>query len=87
MTNQTAAISAIHFINPLPQVPMLTAIVVAVATPGVALSLSIEIYRQYNTLKCDDIQGSWIWRPDGTRPLFCFFVYQYLDHLEFTLDT
>ena len=39
-------ISAVQFINPLPHVLMLTAIVVAVATLGVALSLIIKIYRQ-----------------------------------------
>jgi multicomponent Na+:H+ antiporter subunit C len=49
------AISAAHFINPLPHVLMLTAVVVAVATLGVALSLIIKIYRQYNTLEEDEI--------------------------------
>lgn len=44
-----------HFINPLPHVLMLTAIVVAVATLGVALALVIKIYRQYNTLEEDEI--------------------------------
>jgi multicomponent Na+:H+ antiporter subunit C len=34
---------------------MLTAIVVAVATLGVALALVIKIYRQYNTLEEDEI--------------------------------
>jgi multicomponent Na+:H+ antiporter subunit C len=43
------------FINPLPHVLMLTAIVVAVATLGVALALSIKIYREYETLEEDDI--------------------------------
>ena len=49
------AINAAHFINPLPHVLMLTAIVVAVATLGVALALTIKIYRQYNTLEEDEI--------------------------------
>jgi multicomponent Na+:H+ antiporter subunit C len=49
------AIEATHFINPLPHVLMLTAIVVAVATLGVALSLAIKIYREYNTLEEDEI--------------------------------
>ena len=49
------AISATHFINPLPHVLMLTAIVVAVATLGVALSMVIKIYREYNTLEEDEI--------------------------------
>ena len=48
-------IYAAHFINPLPHVLMLTAIVVAVATVGVALSLIIKIYRQYNTLEENEI--------------------------------
>ena len=48
-------IEASHFINPLPHVLMLTAIVVAVATLGVALSLIIKIYRRYNTLEEDEI--------------------------------
>jgi multicomponent Na+:H+ antiporter subunit C len=34
---------------------MLTAIVVAVATLGVALSMVIKIYREYNTLEEDEI--------------------------------
>ena len=49
------AISATQFINPLPHVLMLTAIVVAVATLGVALSMVIKIYREYNTLEEDEI--------------------------------
>jgi multicomponent Na+:H+ antiporter subunit C len=49
------AVQATHFINPLPHVLMLTAIVVAVATLGVALSLVIRIYKEYNTLEEDEI--------------------------------
>ena len=41
---------AAHYINPLPHVLILTAIVVSVATTGVALALSIIIYRRYGTL-------------------------------------
>ena len=48
-------IQAAHFINPLPHVLMLTAIVVAVATLGVALSLIIKVYKEYNTLEEDEI--------------------------------
>ena len=48
-------IRAANYINPLPHVLMLTAIVVAVATLGVALSLIIRIYQQYDTLEEDDI--------------------------------
>jgi multicomponent Na+:H+ antiporter subunit C len=36
---------------------MLTAIVVAVATLGVALALAIKIYRQYSTLEEDEIHA------------------------------
>lgn len=43
------------FINPLPHVLMLTAIVVAVATLGVALAIILKIYRRYNTLELDEI--------------------------------
>lgn len=49
------AIHAANYINPLPHVLMLTAIVVAVATLGVALALSIKIHRQYHSLEEDDI--------------------------------
>ncbi len=50
-----SAVQATHFINPLPHVLMLTAIVVAVATLGVALALVIKIYKQYNTLEEDEL--------------------------------
>jgi multicomponent Na+:H+ antiporter subunit C len=39
-----------RYINPLPHVLMLTAIVVAVATLGVALAMVIRIYRSYGAL-------------------------------------
>ena len=38
------------YINPLPHTLMLTAIVVGVATSGVAFALIIRIYRRYRTL-------------------------------------
>lgn len=38
------------YANPLPHVLMLTAIVVMVATSGVALSILLLIYRRYNTI-------------------------------------
>ena len=50
-----SGVQAIGFINPLPHVLMLTAIVVAVATLGVALSLAIKIYKDYDTLEEDEI--------------------------------
>ncbi|MDD5482417.1 MAG: cation:proton antiporter subunit C [Kiritimatiellae bacterium] len=42
---------AANYINPLPHTLMLTAIVVGVATLGVALALLIIIYRNYKTLE------------------------------------
>ncbi|OHD65614.1 MAG: NADH-quinone oxidoreductase subunit J [Spirochaetes bacterium RBG_13_51_14] len=44
-----------NYINPLPHVLMLTAIVVMVATLGVALAILILIYRKYGTLEEDEI--------------------------------
>ncbi|MFO7666796.1 MAG: cation:proton antiporter subunit C [Desulfobacterales bacterium] len=46
---------AADYINPLPHVLMLTAIVVSVATLGVALALAIKIYKEYDTLEEDEI--------------------------------
>lgn len=46
---------ATDYINPLPHVLMLTAIVVAVATLGVALALAIKVYDRYQTLEEDEI--------------------------------
>ena len=48
-------VSAAHYINPLPHVLMLTAIVVAVATLGVALALVIRIHQRYHTLEENEI--------------------------------
>lgn len=48
-------VKAIEYINPLPHVLMLTAIVVAVATLGVALALAVKIYNRYKTLEEDEI--------------------------------
>jgi multicomponent Na+:H+ antiporter subunit C len=44
------------YINPLPHVLMLTAIVVSVATFGVALAVAIKIYQRYQTLEEDEIR-------------------------------
>ena len=52
-----SAVHAVDFINPLPHVLMLTAIVVSVATLGVALALAIKVYRQYNSLEEDVIDS------------------------------
>lgn len=48
---------AADYINPLPHVLMLTAIVVAVATLGVALALVIKLYREYDTIEEDEIMA------------------------------
>jgi multicomponent Na+:H+ antiporter subunit C len=42
---------AAGYINPLPHVLILTAIVVSVATTGVALALLMTIYRRYRSLE------------------------------------
>ena len=49
------AVHAAQYVNPLPHVLMLTAIVVMVSTFGVALALIIMIYRRYNSLEEDEI--------------------------------
>ncbi|MBN2282698.1 MAG: cation:proton antiporter subunit C [Deltaproteobacteria bacterium] len=49
------AITVAEYINPLPHVLMLTAIVVMVATLGVALAIVIMMYRKYHTLEEDEI--------------------------------
>ena len=46
---------AADFVNPLPHVLMLTAIVVGVGTTGVALALILAIYKKYKTLDSDEI--------------------------------
>ncbi len=45
-----------HYINPLPHVLMLTAIVVSVSTLGVALALVARIYKKYGTIEEDEIK-------------------------------
>jgi len=49
------AVHAVDYINPVPHVLMLTAIVVSVATLGVALALALNIYREHKTLEEDEI--------------------------------
>lgn len=49
------AVLAAEYINPLPHVLMLTAIVVSVATLGVALSLVQKVYREHETLEEPEI--------------------------------
>lgn len=54
---QEHAVHAAAYINPLPHVLMLTAIVVSVATLGVALSLALKIYDQYGSLEEDEVNA------------------------------
>ncbi len=49
------AVHASEYINPLPHVLMLTAIVVSVSTFGVALALAVKIYKEYRTLDEDEV--------------------------------
>ena len=48
-------LEAAQYVNPLPHVLMLTAIVVGVATTGVALALLLRIHAQYGTLEEDEL--------------------------------
>lgn len=52
------AVDVMQYANPLPHVLMLTAIVVMVATLGVALAVAIMIYKRYHTLEEDEIMMS-----------------------------
>ena len=49
------AIDATLYANPLTHILMLTAIVVGVATLGLALTTVINVYKEYNTLDEDEI--------------------------------
>ena len=51
----TAAIAAEDYVNPLPQVLTLTAIVVQIATLGVSLGLVTRIYQRYGSLDEDEV--------------------------------
>ena len=46
---------AANYVNPLPHVLMLTAIVVGVGTTGVALALILRLYKKYKTLEENEI--------------------------------
>lgn len=46
---------AVDYVNPLPHVLMLTAIVVGVGTTGVSLALLLTLYKKYKTLEEDEI--------------------------------
>ena len=46
-----------RYVNPLPHVLILTAIVVGVATTALALALVVRIYRAYETVEEDEIDA------------------------------
>ncbi|RLI91657.1 MAG: Na+/H+ antiporter subunit C [Candidatus Altiarchaeales archaeon] len=48
-------VGKVIYVNPLPHVLMLTAIVVGVSTTAVALSLIMKIYQKYQTIEEDEI--------------------------------
>ena len=48
-------LDAVRYVNPLPHVLMLTAIVVGVAITGVALALLLRIHRQFGTLEENEL--------------------------------
>jgi len=50
LVDELAEAEVAAYINPLPHALMLTAIVVGVATVGVAFALIVLIYKRYNTL-------------------------------------
>ena len=52
---EQVVLEAARYVNPLPHVLMLTAIVVGVATTGVALALLLRIYKRYGTLAEDEL--------------------------------
>ncbi len=52
-----STVNAVQYLNPLPHVLMLTAIVVMVSTFGVALAILIMLYKKYKTLEEDEILG------------------------------
>lgn len=55
MDPSTPTSEVANYLNPLPHTLMLTAIVVGVATLGVAFSLLISIYNRYETLDEEEI--------------------------------
>jgi multicomponent Na+:H+ antiporter subunit C len=55
LAGDTAAIDPDKIANPVPHVLMLTAIVVGVATLGVALALCQMIYKDFGTLEEDEV--------------------------------
>lgn len=61
------AATAAGFMNPLPHALMLTAIVVAVATAGVAFAILIRLHAAYGSLEEDVIEAAAPGSPDPPR--------------------
>jgi multicomponent Na+:H+ antiporter subunit C len=55
LLSTTEPVQALNYVNPLPHVMTLTAIVVGVATTGVGLALCAAIYRKYGSLDEQEI--------------------------------
>lgn len=55
LVDTASAVQAASYVNPLPHVLTLTAIVVQVATLGVSLGMVAAIYRNYGSLDEDEI--------------------------------
>ncbi len=55
LNSTSEAVQAVSYMNPLPHVLTLTAIVVGVATTGVGLALCGAIYRKYGSLDEQEI--------------------------------
>jgi multicomponent Na+:H+ antiporter subunit C len=53
--SDAAAVHEVIYVNPMPHVLILTAIVVAVSTTAVALALIIKIYQEYGSIEEDVI--------------------------------
>lgn len=56
-----------RYMNPLPHVLMLTAIVVAVATSGMALSVVVRLYARYGSVE-EDVVAARILQDDAVPP-------------------
>ena len=63
---QKGVVDAIYS-NPLPQVLILTAIVVGISTTALGLALVVRIYEAYGTIEEDETQQLDIQRPDSQK--------------------
>jgi multicomponent Na+:H+ antiporter subunit C len=63
---QKGVVDAIYS-NPLPQVLILTAIVVGISTTALGLALVVRIYEAYGTIEEDETQQLDIQRPDSQQ--------------------